>query len=248
MGSRGDLLVYTEGRAGDLNRDAVDREALGDRVGVVKCRRDVERERVHARRAPAQLAFQAVAPEQSAAENPVAAHGEVVAPLVERLRDMDPAFAERIRGLVSGAVQLLAVRDRGPPGRPEAAVENAAQPRPLFGVLDAPDLPADDRLSRLGGDVHWGSYSHEISRYQQDIVKSSRRWDSNPRPSRGEWQAPKSGAPEKDRRPVDTRDHARPPRRGLRCSPAFWRKHAVRPRYRRRRRTPKGAMQDWASS
>ena len=44
---------------------------------------------------------------------------------------------------------------------------------------------------------------------------------------------PRSGAPEKDRRPVDTRDHARPPRRGLRCSPAFRRKHAVRPRYRR---------------
>src|SRR6476659_6099365 len=134
MGSRGDLLVYTEGRAGDLNRDAVDREALGDRVGVVERRRDVERERVHARRAPAQFTFQAVAPEQSAAENPVAAHGEVVAPLVERLRDMDAAFAERIRGLVSRAVELLAVRDRRPSGRPEAAVEDAAQASSFFVV------------------------------------------------------------------------------------------------------------------
>jgi len=85
-----------------------------------------------------------------------------VAPLLERLRGVDAAFADRVGRLVPRAVELLAVRNSGPARRPEAPVEDTAQPRPLLGVLDAPDLPADDRLGRLRDCSDRRSNSHDI--------------------------------------------------------------------------------------
>ena len=54
---------------------------------------NVERERKRARCAPAELAFEAVAPKDCAAEDAVAPDGEIVPPLLQRFRDMDSAFA-----------------------------------------------------------------------------------------------------------------------------------------------------------
>ncbi len=97
--------------AGDLDRDAVDRQTGSDRFRVGERCRNVEREWIGGRRAPAELTFEAVAPEERAAKDPVAADGEIVAPLLERLRDMDSALAQRVGRFVSRAIELLAVRD-----------------------------------------------------------------------------------------------------------------------------------------
>src|SRR5207247_8014833 len=123
---------------------------------------NVAGEWIGGRRAPAQLTFEAVDPEECAAEDPVAADGEIVAPLLERLRDMDSAFAQRVGRFVPRAIELLAVRDSGPPRRPEAAVEDAAQACPFVTVLDAPDLPAHDRLGRVRSRLNRRPDSHDI--------------------------------------------------------------------------------------
>src|SRR2546423_13693014 len=157
-----DRLVDGGGRPGDRDRDPVARQALGDRLRIVEGCRNVERERIRRRCAPAELAFEAVAPEQSPAEDPVAPDGEIVPPLLQRLRDMDSALAQWIRGFVARAIELLAVRDGGSPRRPKAAVEDAAQARSFLALLDTPDLPADDRLVRVHGCFSSGSDSHDI--------------------------------------------------------------------------------------
>src|SRR5439155_21176296 len=93
-----DRLVDVHGRAGDLDRDPVDREALRDRLRIVEGCRNVERERIRGRCAPAELAFEAVAPKDCAAEDAVAPDGEIVPPLLQRFPDMDSAFEQWIRG------------------------------------------------------------------------------------------------------------------------------------------------------
>ena len=75
---------------------------------------------------------------------------------------MDSAFAQRVRGFVPKSVELFAVSDGRPPGRPEAAVEDAPQARPSPVVLDAPDLPAHDRLGRVRDYFRRGSNAHDI--------------------------------------------------------------------------------------
>jgi hypothetical protein len=75
---------------------------------------------------------------------------------------MDSAFAQRVWRFVPRAIQLLAVRDGRPARWPEAAVEDAAQACPFLAVLDAPDLPAHDRLGRVRDCFYWRSDSHDI--------------------------------------------------------------------------------------
>jgi len=75
---------------------------------------------------------------------------------------MDSALAQRVGRFVSRAIELLAVRDGRSARRPEAAVEDAAQSCPFLAVLDAPDLPAHDRLGRVRDCFYRSSDSHDI--------------------------------------------------------------------------------------
>jgi len=75
---------------------------------------------------------------------------------------MDSAFSQRVRRFVPRAIELFAVRNSGPPWWPEAAVEDAAEACPFLAVLDAPDLPAHDRLGRVRDCFYRRSDSHDI--------------------------------------------------------------------------------------